>query len=111
MSLKGAFLSSKVFLTVPSPELLHTVGTLPTGIKCTYFFILLGLVQGSISCLLEKDFFHLPVLQVIQLADSILCPLYEVNENARWPLSANKVVLIEGGEKETDNEETFLGTR
>lgn len=58
-----------------------------------YLLLLLRLGQRAVPRLLEKDFLHFPVLEVIQLSHCILCPLYEVYEDSGWSISANKIVL------------------
>lgn len=90
-------LSLRVFLrgeSIYSAPILQSVLAETGG---TYLFFLLWLIQGSISSLLEENLLHFSVLQVVQLSDSIFCPLYEVNEDPWWPLPPNEVMLIDRG--------------
>lgn len=68
--------------------LFNLIYFLPPPPSHSYLFLITSLWCGTVVCLMEEDFLHLPVLKVVQLADSILGAGDQVHHHCHGTLSA-----------------------
>lgn len=88
---KACIIASMIVIQKPAPCVRETL----TGVftSRTHLLLLLRLPHRAVVFLLVKDFLHFTVLQVVQLSDSILRPLDEIDQDPQRTLSPYKVML------------------
>lgn len=60
----------------------------PLPLSLSYLFLITSFWCWTVVCLMKEDFLHLPVLKVVQLADSILGAGDQVHHDRHGTLSA-----------------------